>query len=349
MKSFITINGREIGPGCPPYVIAEMSANHGGSYEYALRILEAAKVAGAHAVKLQTYTADTMTIDCDNEHFRIKGTIWEGQTLYGLYEEAHTPWEWFPGLKEKAVELGLDLFSSPFDSTAVNFLESQDVPAYKVASFELVDIPLIRKLAQTGRPVIMSTGMASLEEIEEAVSEFQNAGGDELALLKCTSAYPASPEEANLRTLVDMGERFGVPVGVSDHTLGNTVSVAAVSLGACVVEKHFTLDRSDGGPDASFSLEPQEFKCLAEEIGIAYASLGDVHYQATEKQAASLAFRRSLFVVADMEAGDVFDVTNVRCIRPSMGLHPRHLSEVIGRRASKNIRRGTPLSWDVVE
>jgi N-acetylneuraminate synthase len=322
-----------------------MSANHGQSFEQAARIVEAAKEAGADAIKLQTYTPDTLTIDCDSEYFRIKGSVWDGRKLYDLYGEAYTPWDWQPKLKETANKLGLDLFSSPFDDSAVDFLEEMGVPAYKIASFELVDTPLLRKVAGTGKPVILSAGMATLAEIEEAVQTLKQGGCTELALLKCNSGYPAPPEEMNLRTIPHLAEAFQVPVGLSDHTLGIAVPVAAVALGACIIEKHFTLSRAAGGPDCAFSLEPHEFKVMVDAVRVAEKALGDVRYEATEHEAAGRAFRRSLFVVEDMKAGDVFTEKNVRSIRPGNGLHPRHLSDVIGRRAREDVRRGTPLQW----
>lgn len=346
--SFLTINKRTIGPGEPAYIIAEMSANHNQSFEQATVILEAAKEAGADAVKLQTYTPDTLTLDCDNEYFRIKGTLWEGKNLYELYGEAYTPWEWQPKLKEIADRLGIDLFSSPFDETAVDFLEEMGVPAYKIASFELVDLPLLRKIAATGRPVIMSTGMASLAEIDEAVSTLRQYGTTELALLKCTSAYPAPPEEMNLKTIPHLAEAFEVPAGISDHTLGITVPVTAVALGACIIEKHFTLSRSLAGLDSAFSLEPQEFKDMVRAVRQAEKAMGKVSYQLTEGEQQSKVFRRSLFVVRDVAAGEVFSKENVRSIRPGHGLPPQYLDIVLGKRARQSIARGTPLSWELI-
>ena len=349
MSSQLRLGKRTIGAGAPVYVVAEMSANHNQSFEQAVRLVEAAKQAGADAVKLQTYTPNTLTIDCDSDYFRVKGTAWEGRNLFDLYGEAYTPWEWQPKLKEVADGLGLDLFSSPFDDTAVGFLEKMRVPAYKVASFELVDTALLQKVASTGKPVIMSTGMATLTEIEEAVQTLRQAGCTGLALLKCNSGYPAPPEEMNLRTIPDMAQRFDVPVGLSDHTLGIAVPVAAVALGACIIEKHFTLSRAAPGPDSAFSLEPHEFKAMVDAVRVAEKALGEVRYEATEHEAASRAFRRSLFVVEDMKAGDVYTEKNVRSIRPGQGLAPKHLSEVLGRRAVRDIARGTPLSWSVIE
>ncbi len=348
MTSFIEINARRIGPGYPTYIVAEMSANHNQSFEQALKIVEAAKEAGADAIKIQTYTPDTITIDCDNEYFRVKGTLWDGRTLYDLYSEAYTPWDWQPKLLEIATTLGLDLFSSPFDATAVDFLEAMRVPVYKVASFENVDIPLLRTIARTGKPVIMSTGMATLAEIDEAVQTLRAAGTEQLALLKCTSAYPSLPEEMNLRTIPHLAEAFGLPVGLSDHTLGTAVPVAAVALGACIVEKHFTLSRAEAGPDSAFSLEPYEFKAMVEAVRTAEKAIGSVHYGIGRKETDSRAFRRSLFVVKDMRAGDEFTAETVRSIRPADGLHTRFLDQILGRHASRDIARGTPLAWDLV-
>ncbi len=349
MACHLMIGERQIGNEAQVYIVAEMSANHNQDFEQAVRILHAAKEAGADAVKLQTYTPDTMTISCDNEHFQIgEGTIWEGRNLYDLYGEAYTPWDWQPKLKEITERLGLDLFSTPFDHTAVDFLEQMDIPAYKIASFEIVDLPLLRRVAQTGKPIIMSTGMATLAEIDEAVRTVREAGCEQLALLKCTSAYPAPPEEMNLRTIPHLAQAFGVPVGLSDHTLGIAVPVAAVALGACIVEKHFTLSRDVPGPDSAFSLEPHEFKAMVEAIRVAEKALGEVRYEVTEREAASRVFRRSLFVVRDVKAGEVFTEENVRSIRPGYGLHTRYLDEVLGRRAARDIERGTPLRWKLV-
>lgn len=333
-------------PEAQTLVIAELSANHNGSIERAEAIIRAAADAGADAVKLQTYTADTLTINCDNEYFRIKGTLWEGRTLYDLYREAHMPWEWTPRLMGLARELGLDCFSTPFDATAVDFLEGCGVSRHKIASFELVDIPLLKKVAATGKPVILSTGMASLAEIDEAVRTLRDNGAGELTLLKCTSAYPAPPEEANLRTIPHMAQAFGCRAGLSDHTMGSAVAVAAAALGASVIEKHFTLSRADGGPDGSFSMEPAEFQQMVRDVRTVEKALGTVSYALTEKQKESVVFRRSLFVVEDMHKGDVLTEKNVRSIRPGYGLPPRCLPLVLGRRATRDITRGTPLSWE---
>ena len=345
----ITINNHKIGQGHPTYIIAEMSANHNQDFDTAVRIMEMAKEAGADAVKVQTYTPDTLTIDCDNEYFRIKGTIWEGKNLYALYREAYTPWEWQPKLKEIADKLALDLFSTPFDSTAVDFLEHMDVPASKVASFEVVDLPLLRKIAKTNKPIIISTGMATLSEIDEAVQTVREAGGNELALLKCTSAYPAPVEEMNLRTIPHLAEAFGVPSGLSDHTMGSAVPLAAVTLGACIVEKHLTLSRKEAGPDSAFSMEPHEFKKMVEAVRIVERAIGEVRYEVTENERNSRVFRRSLFVVKDMQAGEQFTEENIRSIRPGHGLHTRYFDEVLNRRASRALKKGTPLTWDCVE
>jgi len=348
MMPAINIGQRRIGAGEPVYIVAEMSANHHQDFEAAVKILQAAKDGGADAVKLQTYTPDTITLDCRNDYFQIKGTIWEGRNLYDLYREAFTPWEWQPKLKAIADELGLDLFSTPFDHTAVDFLERMAVPAYKIASFELVDLPLIQRVARTGKPLIMSTGMATLAEIDEAVRAARAAGAREIALLKCTSAYPAAPAAMHLRTIPHLAEAFGVPVGLSDHTLGISVPVAAVALWACIVEKHLTLSRSRPGPDPAFSLEPGEFKEMVAAIRVAEQALGEVRYDLTEQEAASRVFRRSLFVVADMKAGETFTPENVRSIRPGHGLAPKYLPEVLGKRAAAAIPKGTPLSFHLV-
>jgi pseudaminic acid synthase len=347
MKPFIKINGHQIGSGAPAYIIAEMSANHGQKYEAALELVRAASRAGADAIKLQTYTPDTLTINCSRPEFIVgKGSIWEGRNLFELYGEACTPWEWQPRLKDEAEKLGMQCFSTPFDSTSVDFLEAMGVPAYKIASFELVDIGLLRKVAGTGKPVIMSTGMASLAEIDEAVRTLREAGCTELALLKCTSAYPSQPDDMNLRTIPHLSDAFGVPTGLSDHTLDSAVSIAAVALGACIVEKHFTLRRSDGGPDSAFSLEPDEFRTMVASIRVAEKALGKVNYEATESENASRVFRRSLFVIKDIKSGETFTRDNIRSIRPGFGLPPKNLPLVIGRLAACDLERGTPLSWE---
>jgi len=349
-SQYISLNGRTIGPKSPVYIIAELSANHNQDFDQAVALVKAAKNAGADAVKLQTYTADTLTIDCSNKFFNIgKGTLWEGKNLYNLYREAYTPWEWQPELKKLTNSLGMDFFSTPFDPTSIDFLESMEVPAYKVASFEIVDIPLIRKIAQKCKPIILSTGMASIAEIFEAVQTVRDEGNDQIALLKCTSAYPAIPEEMNLCTIPHLSKMFGVPVGLSDHTKGIAVPVAAVSLGACIVEKHFTLSRKAVGPDSAFSLEPQEFRAMVDAIRETEKALGTVSYEITKHEIASCVFRRSLFVVKDVKMGERFTNENVRSIRPGYGLPPKYFDIVLGRKASRDLIRGTPLSWECIE
>jgi pseudaminic acid synthase len=345
----IKINKRRIGSGCLTYIIAEMSANHNKDFNQAVKIIEAAKESGADAIKLQTYTPDTLTIDCDNEYFRIdKGIIWEGKSLYELYREAYTSLDWQPKLKKIADELNIDLFSTPFDHSAVDFLEEIGISAYKIASFEIVDLPLIRRIARTGKPIIMSTGMASLGEIEEAIDTAHSAQADQIALLKCTSAYPADPEDMNLRTIPHLSEAFKVPVGISDHTLGITVPIAAVALGAKIVEKHLTLSRTKPGPDSSFSLEPEEFKAMVNAIRDAEKALGEISYKKTERENVCRVFRRSLFVVKDIQAGEQFTDDNVRSIRPGYGLHTRYFDMINGRKAVRDIQKGTPLYWNLV-
>jgi pseudaminic acid synthase len=350
MMSAFSIGARKIGPGQPVYIIAELSANHHQNFEQAVRIIQAAKEAGADAVKLQTYTPDTITIQSDRECFHIGGgTLWDGRTLYELYSEAYTPWEWQPKLKQVANDLRIDLFSSPFDATAVDFLESMNVPAYKLASCELVDIPLIEHIAQTGKPIVMSTGMATLEEIDEAVGVARQAGATQIALLKCTSAYPAFPDEMNLRTIPELARRYYVPVGLSDHTTGIAVPVAALALGACIVEKHITLSRTEKGPDSAFSLEPDEFRSMVKALRTAEAALGGIHFGATAREESSRVFRRSLFIVQDVKSGEAFTELNIRSIRPGHGLHTRHFKEILGKRSARDITRGTPLAWDLVD
>jgi N-acetylneuraminate synthase len=350
MTVTIQLGRRAVGPGQPVYIVAELSANHNQDFKQALQIVRAAKDAGADAVKLQTYTADTITIASEQPCFRIGGgTLWDGRTLYDLYQEAHTPWDWQPKLKALCDELNLDLFSSAFDPTAVDFLDRMGVPVHKVASPELVDLPLIQRMARSGKPLILSTGMATLEEIEEAMAAARGAGASEIALLRCTSAYPARPEEMNLRSIPDLAGRFAVPIGLSDHTPGIAVSVAAVALGASIIEKHLTWSRDDGGPDSAFSLEPNEFKSLVEAIRSVEKSLGQVHYGPTPHEVNTRLYRRSLFVVCNVKKGEAFTAENVRSIRPANGLHPRHLGEVIGQRAAADIERGTPMSWELVD
>ena len=338
-----------IGQGHPTFIIAEMSANHGHSIQKAKKIMAEAAQCGADAVKLQTYTPDTMTLDCRTAPFMIgKGTIWEGKNLYELYEEAHTPWEWHAELKAEAEQQGLLFFSTPFDGTAVDFLEDLGVCFYKVSSFEIIDVPLLKRIAATGKPVIMSTGMASLAEIDQAVRTLKAGGCPGLALLKCTSAYPASPEEMNLKTIPHLAEAFGVPVGLSDHTLGFAVPVAAVALGACIIEKHFTLSRTEPGPDSAFSLEPKEFKAMVQAIRETEKALGSVSYALTSGEKAGKVFRRSLFVVQDMAAGEFFTPQTVRSIRPGHGLDPEYYDIVLGKKCIKSVKKGTPMSWGLI-
>ncbi|EJL08120.1 pseudaminic acid synthase [Pseudomonas chlororaphis] len=350
MTSF-KIGSRSIGAGSPPFIIAEMSGNHNQSLDVALQIVEAAAKAGAHALKLQTYTADTMTLDLEHGEFFIKdpASLWAGSSLYALYEKAHTPWQWHAPIFARARELGMLAFSTPFDESAVDFLESLDVPAYKIASFENTDLPLIRRVAATGKPLIISTGMASIAELDESVRAAREAGCKDLVLLKCTSTYPASPENSNILTIPHLRELFGCEVGLSDHSMGVGVSVAAVALGATVVEKHFTLDRAAGGVDASFSLEPAELHSLVVETERAWQALGQVRYGTTEAERQSVLYRRSLYVTRDMAAGEVFSRDNVRAIRPGLGLAPKHIDAVLGRCARQALKRGTALDWAFVE
>ncbi len=341
---YIEINRRKIGPGQPVYIIAELSANHRQNYETAVELVKAAKAAGADAVKLQTYTPDTITINSDSETFsHSQSSLWAGQNLYQLYQEAYTPWEWQPKLKQLADDIDIDLFSSPFDHSAVDFLEGMAVPAYKIASFEIVDIPLIEKTAATGKPLIISTGMASIAEIEEALAAAHSAGANGIALLKCCSAYPAQPEEMNLITIQDMLRRFHVPVGLSDHTLGVEVPLAATALGACIIEKHFTLNRKIESADAAFSLEPEEFKQMVEFVRIVEKALGDTHYGPLENERESLKFRRSLYIVEDVAAGEIITHKKVRSIRPGDGLAPKYLKDIIGKKAPRSLTKGQPL------
>jgi pseudaminic acid synthase len=345
----ITIGTRQVAAGEPVYIIAELSGNHNGSLDQAMRLVRAARNAGADAIKLQTYTPDTMTLACDRECFRISGgTLWDGRTLYDLYGEAFTPWEWHPKLQAEARALGLDFFSTAFDATAVDFLESLAVPVHKIASFENGDLPLIERVARTGKPVIISTGMAPVAAIGEAVAAARAAGAAGVALLKCTSAYPAPAEAMNLRTIPHLAETFGLPVGLSDHTLAPTIPAVAVALGACIVEKHLTLSRLIPGPDSAFSLEPDEFREMVRTVRTTEKALGAVTYGATEAERKTSAFRRSLFVVADVKKGERFTEANVRSIRPGHGLAPRHWNEVLGRTAAADIARGTPLAWDLI-
>jgi len=345
----LTIESRRIGLDQPTYVIAELSANHNQSFEAAVELVHIAKDVGADAIKLQTYTPDTITLNVDSPIFRVGGgTLWEGRLLYELYGEAYTPWSWQPKLKALADEIGIHMFSSAFDATAIDFLEGIGMPAHKVASFELVDLPLIERMARTGKPLIMSTGMATLEEIEDAVNAARKAGARQIALLKCTSAYPAPPEEVNLRTICDLAERFGVVAGLSDHTLGISVPVAAVALGARIVEKHFTKSRAVKGPDSAFSLEPEEFRAMVLAIRTTEKALGTVRYGAEAREAQSRQFRRSLFVVQNVKAGEPFTEANVRSIRPGNGMPPKHMGHVLTKRAAVDLDRGTPLRWDML-
>lgn len=341
------IDTRYIGPEHPPYIIAELSANHNGNIEQAFSIMEAAKAAGVDAVKIQTYRPDTITIDHDGPEFTIKGGLWEGQRLYDLYESAHTPWDWHAELFDKARALDITLFSSPFDSTAVDFLEDLGAPAYKIASFELVDLPLIRRVAQTGKPMIMSTGMADSAEIGEALEAAR--GACDIILLHCVSAYPAPASDYNLATLTDMATRFGVMTGLSDHTLDNTAAITAVGLGAVAIEKHVTLDRRSGGPDDSFSLEPQELAQLVQGARTAWEARGRVNYGLKPSEKGNVQFRRSLYVVRHIPKGGIVTADNIRSIRPGFGLAPKHYDEVLGRQVNRDMPRGTPLSWEALD
>ena len=348
--SAFRIGGRQVGEGAAPYIVAEMSGNHNQSLERALQIVDAAAAAGAHALKIQTYTADTMTLDLDEGLFHIEDprSLWKGRSLHAVYQEAHTPWEWHQPIFERCKTHGITGFSSPFDASAVDFLESLDVPCYKIASFENTDIPLIRKVAATGKPVIISTGMATDTEIGEAVEAARGAGCRDLVLLKCTSSYPAKPENTNILTIPDLRRRFGCLAGLSDHTMGIGVAVASVALGAVLIEKHFTLRRADGGVDSAFSLEPEELSSLVTETERARQSLGEVHYGPTEEEKGSIKFRRSLYVTKDLRAGDVLTAENFRAIRPGLGLPPKHYDAVLGRKLVRDAKKGTPLSWDLV-
>ena len=343
------IDGRVIGPGHPTYIVAELSGNHNGDIRRAFAIMDAAKRAGADAVKIQTYTADTITIDCDRPDFRIEGGAWHGRRLHELYREAHTPWHWHADLFAHARSICITMFSTPFDATAVDFLETLGAPAYKIASFEAVDLPLIRRVATTGKPVIVSTGIADLGEIAEAVQAARGAACRSLGLLHCVSAYPASPDDMNLRTIPHLMQTFDVMSGLSDHTLDSAVAVAAVALGACIIEKHLTLARHDGGPDSSFSLEPSEFTALVASCRTAEAALGRVTYARQSGEERNAMFRRSLYAVVDIGAGEPCSARNVRSIRPGYGLAPKHVERVMGMKARRPIPRGTALSWDLLE
>jgi len=349
MANTIQIKNRTIGDGAPAYIIAEMSANHAGSIAYAKEIIHAAKEAGADCIKIQTYTADTMTIDCHNEYFNITDGTWKGENLYGLYQKAYTPWERQRELKEEAEKAGIDFFSTPFDKTSVDFLESIGMEFYKIASFELVDIPLIRYVASKGKPIIMSTGMGSLEEIEEAVKAVRDTGNNQLALLRCASAYPAISDHMNLAAMKALKDKFDLPVGLSDHSLGSVGAVTAVAMGGSIIEKHFCLDRKIKNPDSSFSMEPDEFAAMVRDVRSAERAIGTVSFGATESESGNLAFRRSIFVVEDIKAGEPLTEENIRIIRPSNGLAPKYYEEVLGKKVTKDLKRGTPLQTEMIE
>lgn len=343
----ISIAGRRIAADEPPYIIAELSANHNGRLETALRIIEEAKKAGADAIKLQTYTADTITLNCDSEEFQIHGGLWDGKTLYQLYQEAHMPWDWHKPLFEHARTHDITIFSSPFDNTAVDLLEDLNAPAYKIASFEAVDLPLIKYVASTGKPMIISTGMADAEEIQEAIDAAREGGCKELAILHCVSGYPAPAADYNLRIIPDMMRRFGLVTGLSDHTLENTTAIASVVLGASIIEKHFTLDRNGGGPDDSFSLEPAELAALCRDSKIAWSALGEVNYGRKSSEKGNAQFRRSLYFVKDLKKGEVLTPDSIRSVRPGFGLAPKHFADVVGRRLSKDVSIGDALNWSL--
>ena len=349
MTRSVEIDGRRIGPDFEPYVICELSGNHNGSLERALSLIDAAAATGADAIKIQSYTPDTITIDHDGPGFTIEGGLWHGRTLHDLYAEAQTPFEWHEALFARARERGVTLFSSPFDATAVDLLEKLDAPAYKIASFEAVDLPLIARVARTGRPMIISTGMSNLAEISDAVRTARENGCDQLVLLHCVSSYPAPDEESNLRTLPHLAEAFDCVAGLSDHTSGSAVAVASIALGGSVVEKHFTLRRADGGPDAAFSLEPEEFSALVTDCKRAWRALGRISYDLEGCEKGNIVFRRSLYVVRDVAAGEKLTQDNVRSIRPGFGLAPKHLPEILGRTASRDLKRGEPLDWKAVD
>lgn len=351
MNTSITIGNRQVGQDHPPFVIAEMSGNHNQSLDRALAIVEAAAKAGAHALKLQTYTADTMTLDIDEGEFYIEdpNSLWKGASLHKLYQLAYTPWEWHAPIFKRANELGMLAFSTPFDESAVDFLESLDVPCYKIASFENTDLPLIRKVAATGKPMIISTGMASVAELDESVRTAREAGCKDLILLKCTSTYPATPENTNIRTIPHLRDLFGTEVGLSDHTMGTGVSVASVALGATVIEKHFTLSRAEGGVDSAFSMEPAEMASLVLESERAWQALGRITYGAASAQEEkSKVYRRSLYISRDLKAGEILDATSVRAIRPGLGLAPKFIDMVMGKAVKRDVKRGTPVSWDLL-
>lgn len=342
------INGRKIGKGHPPYIIAELSANHNGSLERAFETIKAAHESGAHAIKIQTYTADTMTIDCDREDFMIHGGLWDGYKLYDLYKWAETPFEWHKAIFDYAANLGITIFSTPFDESAVDLLQSLDTPAYKIASFEATDLPLIRYVASKGKPVIMSTGMCSESEISEAVATAREAGCENLVLLHCISSYPAPMDQANLLQMPRLTERFGTIPGLSDHTLGTTASVAAVALGACVIEKHFTLSRNDKGPDSEFSIEPDELKRLCQDTFDAWSALGKPGFERQKAEEGNKHFRRSVYFIKDMKAGDIITPAHIRRIRPGFGLPPKYFDQLIGKRVNKDVDRGTATAWELI-
>jgi N-acetylneuraminate synthase len=348
-KQKIQIAGRSIGPEHPPYVIAEVSANHNGKLETAMRIIEEAKKAGADAAKLQTYKPDTITLNCDSEDFKIRGGLWDGRTLYELYEEAHMPWEWHKPLFEHARKVGITLFSSPFDNTAIDLLEDLNAPAYKIASFEAIDLPLIKYAASTGKPMIISTGMADAEEIQEAIDAAREGGCKELAVLHCVSGYPAPAEDYNLRTIPDMIQRFGLITGLSDHTLDNTTAITSVAMGASIIEKHFTLDRRGGGPDDSFSLEPAEMMALCRGAKTAWASLGQIDYGRKSSEQGNVKFRRSLYFVKSMKAGEIVTADCIRSVRPGFGLAPKCLEKIIGRKINQDVLKNTRVNLDVFD
>ncbi|AML76114.1 pseudaminic acid synthase [Acinetobacter baumannii] len=349
MSKKITINNRDIGTDFPPYVIAELSANHNGRLETALKIIEEAKRCGADAIKLQTYSADTITLNSQNEEFMIRGGLWDGQSLYELYQKAQMPWEWHKPLFDHARALDITIFSSPFDRTAVDLLEDLNAPAYKIASFEAVDLPLIKYVASTGKPMIISTGMADKEEIGEAIQAAYDGGCKELVVLHCVSGYPAPAEDYNLLTMVDMAKSFNVPVGLSDHTLDNTTAITSVALGACLIEKHFTLDRNGGGPDDSFSLEPKELQQLCQGAKTAWQALGRVDYGRKSSEQGNAQFRRSLYFVKDLKAGDVIDESSIRSVRPGYGLPPKFYDELIGKRVNQDISKNIATSFDCID
>ncbi|MCB2340761.1 pseudaminic acid synthase [Clostridium estertheticum] len=350
MRSSIKVNDIVIDDNSPVFIVAEISANHNGNFDNAVKLIKEAAKAGVDAIKLQTYTADTITIDCDNQYFQIKqGTLWDGRNLHDLYKEAYTPWDWQPKLKKIAEEEGLICFSSPFDKTAVDFLEDMNVPVYKVASFEITDIQLIEYMASKGKPMILATGIATLSEIQEAIDACKRVGNNQIAILKCTSAYPAPLEDMNLKTIPNIAETFNVVSGLSDHTIGISVPIAAVALGAKIIEKHFTLCRADGGPDAAFSLEPDELKAMVKSIREIEKALGTITYDLTDKMKNSRAFSRSLFVVKDIKKGEIFSESNVRSIRPGYGMHTRYYNDIIGKMAKINISKGTPMEWKLID